>query len=136
MTLCLIALGVFFFILETDEESAAYLGWLPLTSLCIYIIFFAIGYGPIPWLMLSEIYSKDYNAIASPITGAFNWILAFAITSTFNPLGDLIGFGPTFWIFAGISMLGTIFTFFFVPETKGKSFADIQRMLAGDKTVN
>lgn len=133
MTLTLIALGVFFYIAEIDKDLAERLGWLPLTSLCIYLIAFAIGYGPIPWLMLSEVYTKEYNAVASPITGAFNWSLAFIITLTFGMISDAIGIGQTFWIFAAMSMIGTIFTFLFVPETKGKSITEIQRLLNGEK---
>lgn len=136
MTLTLISLGVFFYIADNNPEIAETLGWLPLTSLCVYLIAFAIGYGPVPWLMLSEIYSTEYNAFASPITGAFNWTLAFIITVTFGSISNAIGIGQTFWIFAGLSVLGTIFTFLFVPETKGKSMADIQRMLNGEKIAN
>lgn len=133
MTLTLISLGVFFYIADVDPETAAHLGWLPLTSLCGYLIFFAIGYGPIPWLMLSEVYSKEYNTVASPLTGAFNWTLGFLTTLTFGSISSAIGIGQTFWIFAAFSMLGTIFTFLIVPETKGKSINDIQRMLNGEK---
>lgn len=136
MTLMLISLGVFFYIADNDKELAETLGWLPLTSLCIYLIAFAIGYGPVPWLMLSEVYSKEYNAIASPITGSFNWLLAFIITVTFGSISAAIGIGQTFWIFAGLSALGTIFTFLLIPETKGKSMNDIQRILNGEKITN
>jgi MFS family permease len=129
MTLTLIALGVFFYIADNDKKAAASIGWLPLASLCIYLIAFAVGFGPIPWLMLSEIYIKDYNAIASPLTRCFNWSLAFLITLTFGPISSAIGTGQTFWIFAGLSVVGTIFTFVLVPETKGKSMTDIQKML-------
>jgi Sugar (and other) transporter len=83
--------------------------------------------------MLSEVYSKEYNALASPVTGAFNWGLAFIITLTFGSISKSIGIGQTFWGFAVLSVIGTIFTFIFVPETKGKSIADIQRILNGDK---
>lgn len=133
MTVNLIALGAFFYIVDNDPQTAESIGWLPLTALCVYLIFFAIGYGSVPWLMLSEIYSKEYNAVASPITGASNWLLAFIITGNFGTLSKAIGIGQTFWVFAGFSVVGTIFTFFFVPETKGKSMTDIQRMLSGDK---
>lgn len=136
MTIMLTALGIFFYIADNNQELAETLGWLPLTSLCIYLIAFAIGYGPVPWLMLSEIYSKEYNAIASPITGSFNWLLAFIITVTFGSISTAIGIGQTFWIFAGLSVLGTIFTFLLVPETKGKSMNDIQRILNGEKIAN
>lgn len=136
MTLMLVALGVFFFLLNSDPSSVANLDWLPLTSLCVFLIAFSVGYGPVPWLMLSEIYSKDYNAIASPVSGAFNWMLAFAITSTFGYISDAIGIGPTFWIFAGLSLIGFFFSVFVVVETKAKSMADIQRLLSGEKIVS
>jgi MFS family permease len=136
MTLMLVSLGVFFYIADNAPETAKSLGWLPLTSLCVYLIAFALGYGPVPWLMLSEIYSNEYNAVASPLTGAFNWGLAFVITLTFGSISAAIGIGETFWIFAGLSVVGTIFTFMFVPETKGRSMNDIQRMLNGEKIVN
>jgi SP family facilitated glucose transporter-like MFS transporter 8 len=136
MTVNLIALGVFFFIADSDPHTAESIGWLPLVSLCVYLIFFAIGYGPVPWLMLSEIYSKEYNAFASPITGAFGWTLGFVITASFGSISKAIGIGQSFWLFAALSVIGTIFTFLFVPETKGKSMNDIQRMLNGEKVGN
>lgn len=136
MTLMLVALGVYFFLLDSEYENIDNLTWLPLTSLCIFLVAFSIGYGPIPWLMLSEIYSKDYNAAASPISGAFNWMLAFAITATFGYLSDAIGIGPTFWMFAGLSLVGTFFSLFIVIETKAKSMTEIQRLLAGEKLIS
>lgn len=132
----LVALGVYFFLLDSEYENIDNLTWLPLTSLCIFLVAFSIGYGPIPWLMLSEIYSKDYNAAASPISGAFNWMLAFAITATFGYLSDAIGIGPTFWMFAGLSLVGTFFSLFIVIETKAKSMTEIQRLLAGEKLIS
>lgn len=94
---------------------------------------FALGFGPIPWIMSSEVYSKDISAISSPVAGAFNWTLAFLITKYFNTISNSIGIGQTFWIFTGLSLLGTAFVVFVVPETKGKSMAEIQRMLTGEK---
>jgi len=43
-----------------------------------------------------------------------------------------MGDGETFWLFSGLSILGTIFVFFIVPETKGKSLSEIQKMLGGE----
>jgi MFS family permease len=61
MTLCTLALGVFFFLVERDQSVAESLSWLPLTSLSIFLISFAIGYGPVVWLMISEVYSKELS---------------------------------------------------------------------------
>lgn len=134
MTLSLTSLGAFFYISDVAPNAAKSLGWLPLASLCLYLVFFAIGFGPVPWLMLSEIYSKEYNSVASPITGCFNWSLAFVITVTFGSISASWGIGQTFWIFAAFGVLGTIFTFIYVPETKGKSVSEIQKILSGENS--
>ena len=134
MTLMLTALGVYFLLKESESEIVDNLGWLPLTSLCLYLIAYSIGYGPLPWLLISEVYSKDYNAVASPLNGAFSWLLAFAVTISFGPISDEIGIGSTFMMFAGLSFLGIFFTYFVVIETKAKSMSEIQRILSGGKS--
>lgn len=130
MTLMLMALGVYFYLLDVESDKTDSLGWLPLTSLCIYLVAYSVGYGPLPWLLMSEVYSKDCNAIASPITGFFAWALAFTVTSTFGYISDAIGIGQTFWVFAGLSFIGIFFSIFVVIETKAKSMAEIQKLLA------
>lgn len=124
------SLGLFFVLRDCQPEIAATLWWLSLTSLCIFICGFAIGMGPIPFMMISELYSKDIKTIASPITGAFNWIVVFVLTLSFDSVTKSIGIGQTFWIFAGFSFVGIFFIAFMVPETKGKSMNEIQEMLA------
>lgn len=86
--------------------------------------------------MVGEIFPADVKGFASSICGSFNWILAFIITKTFTNLRMAIGIGQTFWLFSAFSVVGTIFVFFVVPETKGKSLSDIQKMLAGEKPMN
>lgn len=135
MMIMLAALGAFFYIQDTDEETAKTIGWLPLTSLCIYIFAFSVGFAPVPWILASEVYSKEMSPIASPLSGAFSWGLAFVLTVTFNSVSEAIGIGQTFWIFAGFSALGGIFVLLMVPETKGKSMSEIQRMLSGEKAI-
>lgn len=73
--------------------------------------------------------------IAGPLNGAFCWLIAFAVTASFGTIIDGIGAGPTFFMFSGLSLIGILFTYFFVIETKAKSMADIQRILAGEKKV-
>lgn len=86
--------------------------------------------------MVGEIFPPDVKGLASSICGAFNWTLAFVITKTFTNIRDAIGIGETFWLFSAFSIVGTLFVFFVVPETKGKSLADIQKMLAGEKPID
>ncbi|KAH8388864.1 hypothetical protein KR215_002730 [Drosophila sulfurigaster] len=135
MALSTTAIGVYFFLKDQDESQVENLGWLPVTSLCVFIIMFSIGFGPVPWLMMGELFATDIKGFAGSIAGTTNWVLAFIITKTFKNLTDGLGTGGTFWLFAGLTVVGIVFVFFIVPETKGKSLNEIQQELAGNRSV-
>lgn len=84
--------------------------------------------------MLGELFAPDIKGLAGSISATSNWTLAFIVTKTYNNLRDVLGVGPTFWLFTGISIVGIVFIYFAVPETKGKSLSSIQKML--DKNEN
>lgn len=83
------------------------------------------------WLIMGELFAADVKGIASAIAVMFNWTLVFIITKTFGMMQETWGSGPTFYFFALFMLIGTIFTFVKVPETKGKTNAQIQAILAG-----
>ncbi|KAG8226601.1 hypothetical protein J437_LFUL007293 [Ladona fulva] len=131
MALCTVVLGVFFY-LKNHGSDIDSLGWLPLTSVCIFIIVFSLGYGPVPWFMVGELFPAQIKHIASPIASFTNWILAFIVTRFFQDIVDAWKEETAFWIFSVLSAIGTAFVFFVVIETKGKSLEEIQSEL-GDK---
>ena len=49
MALCTLMLGIFFFMKSKDVDSVSSLSWLPVVSLCLFIVSFSIGFGPVPW---------------------------------------------------------------------------------------
>lgn len=81
---------------------------------------------------MGELFSSDVKGIAGSLTGTLNWTLAFIVTVAYPPLRESIGPSACFIIFTVISVIGTLFSAFAVPETKGKSLAEIQKML-GEK---
>lgn len=87
--------------------------------------------GPIPWMMMGELFANDAKGVAGAVAGAINWSMAFVITATYSTMSETFGIGQTFLIFSAFCMLAFLFVFFFVPETKGKSLIEIQRMLSG-----
>lgn len=52
MAICTILLGIYFYLQNNNKEDVKGLGWLPVLSLCVFIVAFSIGFGPVPWLMV------------------------------------------------------------------------------------
>lgn len=128
MGLGLVAIGTYFTLKDSGTPVDS-LGWLPLTSLCIYVIAFSSGMGPVSYILLGEFFLQDAKAFVAPISQVFNFLLLFTISLTFPMLTSSIGNGLTFFIFAGFCALSMLFTIFFIPETKGKSVSEIQNIL-------
>lgn len=137
MCICNIGLGVYFYLRDAKSDYLTNLSWLPISSLCVYIVAFSLGLGPIPWVLVAEIFTTEAKAIASSMTGSTSWLIAFFVTKFFSNIRDLIGIGETFFVFAGFSAICAIFVWTMVIETKGKSFNEIQKSLYnGSSTGN
>jgi sugar porter (SP) family MFS transporter len=128
VALSMIALGLYFHWMDQDPENQN-LGWLPITSLSLFMIFYSIGFGPLPFLILGEICAPDIKGVAVGLALTVNWILSFLITKFFDNMITGFGIAGTFWIFSGFSMVGTVFILVVLPETKGISLEEIQRNL-------
>lgn len=126
MTLTLAALGAYFYVMEVVKSDVSSVGWLPLASFVVYVLGFSLGFGPIPWLMLGEILPSKIRGTAASLATAFNWSCTFVITKTFVDMIALLGKAGTFWSFGGCTMMALVFTYFCVPETRGKSLEDIE----------
>jgi MFS family permease len=126
MAVCCTALGLYFQ-MRAWGHNVSGLGWLPLSSLCLYFLVFSLGFGPIPWVMLGELFAPDVKGISSSIASSICWTLTFLTTFVFEDVVSLIGEGFTFCIFAVMCILGVVFTVLIVPETKGKTLNEIQR---------
>jgi len=120
------ALGAYFYIQQTDEETAKSIGWLPLASLMIYIGSFAFGSGPIPWVMTGEIVPRKVKSLGVSLATLTNWGWAFIISKTYVNLKDAITPAGAFWLYGGMCALGVLFSIFLLPETKDKTNEEIQ----------
>lgn len=137
MSICLCCLAVYFYLLENASFTLHFT--IPILSVAVYIIVFSLGFGPIPWMMLGELFPAKMKGIASSIAAALNWMLAFTVTKLFQNMLDLLGTGLTFGLFTVSTIFATIFVYFIVPETKGKDMDEITYILSGkeeDTTIN
>ena len=88
-----------------------------------------IGFGPLPWAVMGEMFPSNVKSIASTLVSSFCWGLAFLITRFFNDFVETLGNDYTFWIFGSCCIVAIFFIYFIFPETKGKSLAEIQKLL-------
>lgn len=130
MAVCLLGLGAFFWAKEHGYDVSD-LSWVPLVSLSVYISVFSLGFGPIPGIMMGELFSPEAKGVALGIVCILASILEFFVVKGFHPLVELLDMAITIWIFAGNCLLGTLFVWFLVPETKNKSLQQIQDELSG-----
>ncbi|HKU57502.1 MAG TPA: sugar porter family MFS transporter [Gaiellaceae bacterium] len=128
LTVALIGLGIFF---ESAGVQSA-VPWLALACLLVYIMGFAVGLGPVFWLMISEIFPIQMRGPAMAVCTMFNWGLNFAISYTFLTLVGAITKQGTFWLYAFFGVCALVFFVTFVPETKDRSLEQIQSDLGAD----
>lgn len=129
MAVSLTTMGIYFFLDSRDMTNG--LGWLPSASLVGFILFYCVGFGPLPFTMLGEMFAPEIKAMASSFAVSTCWVSDFIVTKSFLPLESVVGNYGSFWIFAGFSVIAYIFTYKVVFETKGLTLAEIQDRLNG-----
>ncbi|MQY30113.1 MFS transporter [Nocardia aurantia] len=124
MTIALIPLGASF---RWDLPGGSVTA---LICLLAFVAAFAIGTGPVVWLLVSELLPPPMRARGTGLCTTVNWLANFTVSQSFLPLIHGIGQGRTFWLFAVVCLLGTGFVAHWVPETKGRTDAEIAVALA------
>ncbi|CAL0309591.1 unnamed protein product [Lupinus luteus] len=124
----LIILSFTFYKQASSSSSSAsnVYGWFAVLGLALYIGFFAPGMGPVPWTVNSEIYPEEYRGILGGMSATVCWVSNLIVSESFLSIADAIGVGPTFLILAGIAVVAFLFVLFYVPETKGLTFDEVE----------
>jgi MFS family permease len=129
LTVALIVLGAYFQFSALNQGVPV----LGLVCVIVYIIGFAIGLGPVFWLMISEIYPLQFRSQAMAVATICNWGANFIVSFFFLQETKAIGRGPTFWIYAAVGIVAIAFFWFKVPETKNRPLEDIEREIGGEE---
>ncbi|KAF4677293.1 hypothetical protein FOL47_002532 [Perkinsus chesapeaki] len=124
MCISAICMGIFFYL--KDDAGINNVGWLAIVSAYCYIAAFSIGVGAIPWLIMAEIFPGNVRGLAASIATCVNWFCGFIVTMFLDSYRRAVSFSGVFWTFAGICACMIAFVVIFVPETKGKTFDQIQ----------
>lgn len=102
----------------------------------VYSASFMFSWGPICWVLISEIFPNTIRSAAVAIAVAFQWIFNFIVSSTFVPMynmtlgsmGDKFGHMFAYALYGIICILAAIFVWKLVPETKGKTLEDMTNL--------
>jgi SP family xylose:H+ symportor-like MFS transporter len=126
MAVSMIALGFMFY--------AGSMGLAALVVVCIYIAGFSLSWGPVVWVMLAEIFPNSIRNGAMAIAVAAQWYMNWVVSVTFNimdgssALNAAFNHGFAYWLYGGFSVLAALFVWKFVPESKGVSLEDMQKL--------
>ena len=122
MALSLIVLGLAFSLPQLSGSK----GWIAVASLMAYVGSFAVGLGPVFWLVLSEIYPLQIRGRAMSVGTVANWSANLIVALSFLTLTQTLGKAATFWLYAAVTVGAWVFAFLLVPETKGKTLEQIE----------
>uniref|UniRef100_A0A3Q3Q0Y8 Major facilitator superfamily (MFS) profile domain-containing protein n=1 Tax=Monopterus albus TaxID=43700 RepID=A0A3Q3Q0Y8_MONAL len=105
-------------------EKHHWMSYVSIIAIFAFVAFFEIGPGPIPWFIVAELFSQGPRPAAMAIAGLSNWTANFIVGFGFQYVEALCG-PYVFIIFTVLLLFFFIFTYFKVPETRGRTFDDI-----------
>ena len=112
----------------SDAGGAQWTVYGGLASMFVYIGSFSIGPSSIPWILPQEMFTQETRGMAATIISSVAWGVALVTTLLFPVLQGALKV-YTFLIFVGLLAVATLHSFFMLPETKGKTIDEIQRIL-------
>jgi SP family xylose:H+ symportor-like MFS transporter len=116
------------------QFQANAVGTGPLISAIAYIAGFALSWGPVTWVLLSEMFPNSIKNKAMAIAVAAQWIANLFVSWSFkilignSALNALFNHGFPYWVYGGMSFLAAAFVYFYVPETKRRTLEEIQNL--------
>jgi SP family galactose:H+ symporter-like MFS transporter len=129
MLITMLAAGLAFQSIGVASDPAA-IGGLPkavlLVSVIVYIFGFAVSWGPVVWLVCSEVFPLEGREVGMTITTMVNWTFAGLVMANALSFMGVYGNASIFYVFAGFCVLAIVFVALFVPETKGITLEEME----------
>ena len=126
MAVSMLALGTLF--------ATGNVGTIALVAVVAYIGGFALSWGPVVWVLLSEIFPNAVKSKAMALAVFAQWVANLFVSATFkvldgnSVLNAMFNHGFAYWIYGAMSILAALFVFRYVPETKGRTLEAIQQL--------
>jgi len=112
-----------------NHQGAA---WTAVVFIWLYAIHFGYSWGPVAWIIISEVFPLGLRAKGVSIGGSSNWLNNFAVALSTSPFIDVSQYGA-FIFFGAVTTIGVLWVYFLVPETKGRSLEEMDELFgSGD----
>ncbi|KAF7270695.1 hypothetical protein GWI33_016363 [Rhynchophorus ferrugineus] len=121
-----VILGLFFYLVDHQYHLDG-ISWLPIVCLMLFIVAFQSGIGPISYIFPTEILEPNVKSVGNMLVICIGLVAEFLIATFLPEMAGEIGFYMPFWVFAAVTFVAVGFVYFFIPETRGKSFLEIQK---------
>ncbi|XP_015116042.1 facilitated trehalose transporter Tret1 [Diachasma alloeum] len=122
-----------YFNLQYSNVSTTSIEWLPATGCMFYVVFYSLGLAPLPTTVMGELFPTNIKSLACVIVVFIANFTGFVVGKTYQLISDSMGTHVAFWMFTLFNVLGTIYIWYCVPETKGKTLQEIQAELHHEK---
>jgi sugar porter (SP) family MFS transporter len=111
------------------NQSISINSWLVLIGIIGFVASFAISVGPVMWVLFSELFPNTVRGLAISFAGFINSAISFSVQLIFPWELNTIGNTPTFLIYGIFGLVGLIFTLIWLPETRGKSLEEVEKLM-------
>ncbi|KAF5270560.1 hypothetical protein FQR65_LT05458 [Abscondita terminalis] len=132
--LSLVGEGIYFYLLQRNDVDLSNAYFVPTFFLTVYHIMISFGVINLPMVAAGELFSSRTKKLGGAVFAFYTGFLMFISNKIFNPIVESWGMHVPFWIFGGVCILEVLFGLFVLPETKGKTFEEIQQMLGRKPT--
>lgn len=119
----------------TTENNTSY-NWLPVTVLIALAFLSHLGIRVLPWILTGEVFANDTRAAGSGFSSGISYIFGFLTNKVFLSMISSLTFPGTFWLYTAISVLGSIYLYFYLPETEGKTLQEITDHFSGKLKID
>ena len=132
MAVAMFAIGTAFF--------SGSLGMFALICMLVYVAAFAMSWGPVTWVLLSEIFPNDVRGKALAVAVAAQWIANYLVSWTFPMMDknryllEKFNHGFAYWIYGAMGLLAAFFVWKYIPETKGKTLEEMNNLWSDEDT--
>lgn len=130
LTLVILAI---YLMLDNRGIDVTVVNILPVIDVIVFQVAYQIGLGTLPNALIGELFPTEVKGVAGAFVTIFDGVLGFIVSKLYQVIGDSLGSYTVYYFFSASCFLAFLMVLVFVPETKGRTYREIQMLLAGEK---